>query len=240
MNKTDFKKLIRFCAYWLVPQGYTDILRKVLYSKNIKNYEHLLSKNIKFKNIHRGQRCFLLCTGPSIKTQDLKLLKNEFCIAVNNFYVHKDYSLIRPTYYCLPDLLSGHPNLTKELVVSWLTDMQIKFASSYLFMSCGEKDREMINEYKLFQNVDIRYMNLNGDWNTFEQEGVNLTKQIPPGQSVSVMAIELALYMGFKDIYLLGYDHDYVLHFGQTRHFYDSQESVLERNASTQEKEWYG
>ncbi len=51
----------------------------VLNSKNKK----LLNKNKKFKNIHKGNRCFILGNGLSLKQQDLTLLKNEYVFTVN-------------------------------------------------------------------------------------------------------------------------------------------------------------
>ena len=40
-------------------------------------YKKLLS----LKNIHDSQRCFIVCTGPSLTLQDLDKLKGEICLA---------------------------------------------------------------------------------------------------------------------------------------------------------------
>src|SRR6185437_6208885 len=59
----------------------------------------VLAANQSIYNRHAGQRCFILATGPSIKTQPLHLLAGETCISVSNFFVHPDYGLIRPRYH---------------------------------------------------------------------------------------------------------------------------------------------
>jgi len=48
---------------------------KIQYARSYKyflNYKDLVSKNIELKDIHKGKRCFILGSGPSIKKEDLK------------------------------------------------------------------------------------------------------------------------------------------------------------------------
>ena len=45
------------------------------------------------------------------------------------------------------------------------------------------------------------------------------------------------MYIGAKKICLLGCDHDWILHLGETRHFYDEKYSVLSR---MDYNEWFG
>jgi hypothetical protein len=52
---------------------------------------------------------------------------------------------------------------------------------------------------------------------------------VPSPQSVTIMALEVALYMGFKNIYLLGCDHDWILHLDTSRHFYEENQHVFVR-----------
>ena len=72
-------------------------------------YAHLVKDNIKFKNIHKGKRVFILASGPSIKTQNLKPLENEYCIAVSHFHLHEDIQIIKPQYHVLAP---QHPPFT--------------------------------------------------------------------------------------------------------------------------------
>ena len=38
------------------------------------------------------------------------------------------------------------------------------------------------------------------------------------------MAIYLAIYMGFNEIYLLGVDHSWLTHYGTSQHFYEEKD----------------
>ena len=46
-------------------------------------------------------------------------------------------------------------------------------------------------------------------------------------QTSAQIGIYLACYMGIKEIYLIGCDHDWIKHVGESRHFYDEKKSAL-------------
>lgn len=75
-------------------------LRTYLFS--VKQY--LLNRSTchqlkKFKNIHKGQRCFIIGTGPSLTVEDLELLKDEICFGSNRIFEIYPRTSWRPTYY---------------------------------------------------------------------------------------------------------------------------------------------
>ena len=57
----------------------------------------------KFKNIHKGERCFIIGTGPSLTTGDLELLKDEICFGSNRIFEIYPRTSWRPTYYMNQD-----------------------------------------------------------------------------------------------------------------------------------------
>ena len=83
MSNKNIRDILK---YWVLPKGFQDVLIK-LFSGDWKKqgvsngYLDILKNNKKFKNIHEGKRCFIIANGPSIKTQDLRLLKNEICFS---------------------------------------------------------------------------------------------------------------------------------------------------------------
>lgn len=102
--------------------------------------------------------------------------------------------------------------------------MDEKTDPAIIFMSNG--DRKLVEQNGLFSDR-VSYYHIGGDWNEFERIGIDLTKPIPGVLSVSVLALEIALFMGFKEIYLLGCDHTWASNFGVTSHFYKESESIL-------------
>jgi len=174
----------------------------------------LYAANKVLANRHAGERCFILCTGPSIKNQDLSRLAGELVISVSNAYLHKDFALYRPKYHCVPQITYGL--MTHADVVDWFQDMHPRIGDAEMVLANSE--RELVAGRCLFPGRTVHYLNMHGD--PRDLEAVDLTGEVPSPQSVSVMASMLALYMGCKEIYLLGTDHDQFLT-GEYTYFFD-------------------
>src|SRR5262249_26079087 len=159
---------------------------------------------------------FILAGGPSIGSQDLRPLRNEVCISTSNFFVHQDFDWIRPEYHCVPTFSSPpHP---EAAAVEWFTKMHAAIGRAALVTDCG--NQRVIQNHQLFQGRRIYYMRTGASWDQPLPATVDLTRKVPPAQSVPVTALFLALYLGFGQIYLMGCDHSWLDHFGESRHFY--------------------
>ena len=62
------------------------------------------SKLKKFKNLYKGKRCFVVCTGPSLTYDDLELIKNEYSFGMNSITKIFDKTDFRPTFYGIQDI----------------------------------------------------------------------------------------------------------------------------------------
>ena len=94
--------------------AFSNLSFRLRYISSGGSKEHGLSKNIELKDRHKGRRAFIVGNGPSIKRQDLKLLKNEISFFVNRAFVHEDYAIIKPTYHIFidPKMATGEWPLT--------------------------------------------------------------------------------------------------------------------------------
>ena len=148
------------------------------------------------KDKHKGQRCFVIGNGPSLRISDLDQLKGEITFASNKIYLAFDQTSYRPTYYTVID----------EMI--------------------AENWHEVINGLKLTKLFPsyVRLL-LKPDKNTtyFESEGANLGGFSPDplledlygGYTVIFAQLQLAYYMGFKTVYLIGMDHTWNLPAGE-------------------------
>ncbi len=221
---------------WLVPPGFQDLLRGWKGDlEALRASSAVLAENERFRDCHKDRRrCFILATGPSIRTQDLRVLKGETCIAVSNFCVHPQYDLIRPEYYCIPKL--SFPPTTVESAVQWFTDITAKMGEAKMFLAIG--DRELVRANGLFPGKAVHYLGFGKSWDRVGVQGIDLTRPLPKVQSVPVMALQVAIFMGFKEIYLLGCDHDHLLNYGNSRHFYEEKDHAIVRGADKSHTEW--
>lgn len=151
------------------------------------------------KNSHKGERCFIIGNGPSLTPADLDKLKNDFTFATNRIYYMFDKTDWRPSMY-----------------VSFDLDVIAKEAETVNNVDCDTRLFN-INARKYFPKNDSRnhYFFLKGkfkiDRNGTGQTEVNedLSKYMTLTDNVTGVCLQLAFYMGFSEIYLIGVDHNY-------------------------------
>lgn len=193
-----------------------------LHKAGAGKYTSLLKKNKELRGMAKNiKRCFILATGPSIKDQDLSGLENEFCISVSNFFVHPSFNKIKPYYHIFA---GSHPPITTQQMVAWWQDATKHFEKNKINVLIHARDREIEKNAKIFGHQNVYYYLDGGSF------PVDFTKPIPRIQTVVHIAIHLSIYLGFKEVYLLGCDHSWLFHFRQSQHFYNEQEHSLARD----------
>lgn len=156
-----------------------------------------------FENIRgsrKGDRCFIIGNGPSLKARDLDLLKEETTFAFNRIFCMYQNTQWRPTYYMITD---------KSIINSFIRMPVIEIGA----------DKTFIYSKKLAKywgrSMDIQEIFLTGKVPVVKEKYFveNLSNDVADhftaSQSVTINAFELAFYMGFSEIYLLGIDHDF-------------------------------
>ncbi len=152
-------------------------------------YRESMRRIQRYRNIHQGKRCFILGNGPSLKQTDLTLLNGEFTFCTNRIYLMLDQLGFTPSYYVVSnDLIVEQcardiEKLPMPKFVGWHTRDMIQFTNdmTFLWTRCGLRS-----------------------WFF-----TDLTEGCWEGNTVTMVAIQLAYYMGFSEIYLLGVDHSY-------------------------------
>ena len=182
-------------------------LKKIREYKNNSIYGKLIKENSKYKNKHLGERCFIVANGPSLKEQDLTLLKDEYVFTLNGMPFYEKYSILKSNFHIMMDPRyfdmrhHKHPVLRTLEIISKINSNQNK---PICFFPLSAFD--YLKRYKIDKRLNINYI----DTSLFLWDGysksMEFDKPVPGAQSVSHCAIELAVYMGFKQIYLLGCD----------------------------------
>lgn len=152
-----------------------------------------------FKDTHKGERCFIVGNGPSLTADDLDRLKGEITFGMNRIYNIFDKTDWRPTFYMAvdPDFVLPNYETIRKIPGS------IKLISSICpYDPNHEKDNiHYIFEYGRF---DIN------KWNNHSSHvSEDVSEYFSIGYTVTFTAIQMAIYMGFKEIYLLGVDFNY-------------------------------
>ena len=162
-------------------------------NKQYQKYKNECERLKNINNIHKGKRCFIIGTGPSLRIEDLERLKNEYTIASNRIYELFDKTDWRPTYYINQD----HDQIKKLKKEIQNINVERKFFPiDYINELTGKNIYYFVLKYHEYYPNKAEF-------------SFNLEKYLGQGFTVTYGAIQLAVYMGFEKIYLLGIDHNY-------------------------------
>lgn len=174
------------------------------------------------RNKYKGQRCFLIGNGPSICEKDLLMLANEITFGCNKIHKMTEF---KPTFFgCI------------DREVTEVAGKEMFEANHYYFTSrfCLKALREQgIDEGQIILS---RYKWIRDDFPRDDEgrvvqliSGNIMNYTYPITASVIVYLYELAFWMGFSDIYLVGVDM--TLEVGKVEHFdkgYFSEQEMSE------------
>jgi len=140
------------------------------------------------KNSHAGERCFIIGNGPSLKNTDLQKLRKEFTIGMNRFYM------------AFPDLgFSTSCLLTvNDLVIEQSAEDLRKLTIPTFVSWRGRK--------WIAPSPNLHYLYTSYDLPRFSG---NAAGRLWEGSTVTFIAMQLAYYMGFEHVILIGVDHYY-------------------------------
>ncbi|MFG6384192.1 MAG: DUF115 domain-containing protein [Lachnospiraceae bacterium] len=219
-------------AYGNIHTFFRKILRKLKLTKLSRNMRILQQ----FKNIHEGKRCFIVCPGPSLRMSDLKKLKDEYTFGVNSIYHAYEKTDWRPTYYVMCDA-SGYRRQEASWDFESFSKEKVFLNNRILYWQKGFTDKTVpfIFNHRTSEHYKAPTIPMRSD--------KDIDVCIYDRGTVTNAAIDIALYMGFKKIYLIGVDHNYQ---GKKRHFVATEDDMKRSAPSnahmqlTEEGYWEG
>ena len=172
-----------------------------------KRYEKLCS----FAGEHKDERCFIVCTGPSLTVDDVEALKGEYTFALNSITKIFQRTDWRPTYYVIEDM-DVYLSLEDELLSAKLENC---FASDLLIDMLKPKVDFIAYPFDRLNHSIMRYRPSMKPHMAFSGNAYAI---VYGAFTVVYSVLQLAKYMGFTKIYLIGCDCDYS---GEKKHFED-------------------
>lgn len=144
-----------------------------------------------FRNRYSGKRCFLIGNGPSLQKEDLERLyeHQEISFACNIIYRMYDKVQWRPTCHFISDVIytaGFSEGIKRDMDTTLFVNRDAyrewkKRPENVIYVNCVNQKK-----YKVSRNILAYY--------------------IPAQATVMTFMLEMAMYMGFKEIYLLGVD----------------------------------
>lgn len=142
-----------------------------------------------FRDVHRGERCVLVANGPSLRHTPLDLVRGERIIGLNRVHLLDEQFRLRPDYAVVSDILCQLQHLGDAL---------------------GSVPMPK------FVNWNGRHLVSGDDFHFFKTSfrprfSRDFASTIYGGHSVTYAALQLAYFMGFQEVVLIGKDHSYAV-----------------------------
>lgn len=196
---------------WLdVETNYLDqYWRSLAFSTEIRKWSLEHSKRLMgFADIHKGEDCFIIGNGPSLNRMDLSLLQGKYTFGLNKIYLYTRCDL----------------NLSYHVAINQLVIEQSK--REYENLRCPSFLSYRYASSVIEPLAHIFYIMTNLQEYCFQP---NLLQPIGEGYTVTYAAMQIAYFMGFKRVYLIGVDHSFsfegqpndaqILHGSDRNHF---------------------
>ncbi len=141
-----------------------------------------------FKDKHKGQDCFIIGNGPSLNKMDLSPLAHYHTFGLNKIYLIFDRVDLNLSYlvatnpFVIEQSKEIYPQLLFPIFLSWT-------ASRHLFPP----------------KEHLYYLHTLNIWSFY----TDITQPICEGNTVTYVAMQIAYFMGFKRVFLIGVDHSF-------------------------------
>jgi len=187
----------------------------------------ILSRVKRFKNIHKGEGCYLFGDGISIKYFDLNKFTDKISIPCGYLFFHNDFNVLNTPYAMLIETYFFY-SLTRNN----------RYADPPKKITLNKIQKEYRKVIKQRSDIDF-FVNLSNYPVLLDKNITYLYRDLPDNslgadfisnkfncfQGSFRAQILLAIYMGFDEAYLVG--HDYTHSPAISHHWYEKGHGVI-------------
>ncbi|MEI6269961.1 MAG: hypothetical protein WCP01_13865 [Methylococcaceae bacterium] len=182
----------------------------------------ILSKVHRYKDIHRGESCYIMGGGISLKWFDLAEFTGKTTINLALFPFHNDFNKLNVSYSVLTEPWWFYPffkTASKGYIKNYLQiayrDVIEKYPDKEFFIN--------LSNYPVLKNKNITYLFRDLYDPKLTQDFIS--RRINACHGAFRTAILLAIYMGFDHIYLVGCDYTHVP--SRSLHWFEKGQGIL-------------
>lgn len=144
------------------------------------------SRLLRFHDLHQGERCVIVCNGPSLNRMDLGFLRKEVVFGLNKIYLGLPKFGFYPRY-----MVAVNRKVIEQSADAFRKMNCVKFIS--------DRGTDVLPEDALTYRIQTKDMTgrFYGD----------ITRGVREGHTVTHAALQLAYFMGFRQVVIIGMDH---------------------------------
>jgi hypothetical protein len=148
----------------------------------------MLERLVHLYNRHVGERAILVANGPSLNSMRLDFLRQETVIGMNKIFLGIRKFYFYPRYY-----IAVNQRVIEQSAKEISAMNCVKFIS--------RRSAALVPENALTYHIETR--------NPPSRFCHNITQGVHEGWTVTYAALQVAYYLGFKQIIIIGMDHRY-------------------------------
>lgn len=147
-----------------------------------------ISRLAAYKDKHKGQRCVIIGNGPSLKHTDVSKIRDEFTFGMNRIYLAFPEWGFRTSYFVS----------INDLVIEQCAE-EIRALPMPKFLSWHSHPHIQPTDDTMFLHTTYYHPAFTRD----------VRRRVWEGATVTYVAMQLAFYMGFEQVVLIGVDHSF-------------------------------
>lgn len=147
-----------------------------------------IDKLAALKDSHKGERCFIIGNGPSLKQMDLSRLKNENTIGMNRFYLMFPELGFKTTFFV---------SINDLVVEQCAADLQSLEIPTFISWRGRQWVKPRDNLFYLFTTY------------TGPKFARDIRGRLWEGATVTYVSMQIAFHLGFSQVILIGVDHNF-------------------------------
>lgn len=143
---------------------------------------------LRLKNRHVGERAIIMANGPSLNGMDLSFLRHECVIGLNKIFLGFRRFRFYPQYYVA---------INRKVLEQSVDSIKALNCNKFISMRGSDLLLEDALTYHLeTQNPSARFSR-------------DIARGIHEGWTVTYAALQIAYYLGFREVVIIGMDHRY-------------------------------
>ena len=156
-------------------------------------------KLLELKDKYKGERCFIIGNGPSLNKIDLSLLAGSYSFGVNSIFLKTLSDNFMPSFYTVEDshVMTDNKNEINE------------YGANVKFIPTEYKSLVTNKKNVVFYNMNCGFYQPYSPNYEVPRFSKAADERLYCGQSVTIINLQLAYYMGFSEVFLIGMDFTY-------------------------------
>lgn len=160
--------------------------RRILWDFNLESWRSR-AKLRRLKDQYNDRRAVILCNGPSLNRVDFGMLDGVFCFGLNKINLIFDRTSFRPD--CIVAVNS--------FVIEQNAEFYNKTDLPLFISSAGVRNVRPRQNVSFIHTTDI------------QKFARDVTVSVFEGYTVTFVALQIAFHLGFRDVALVGADHNF-------------------------------